>query len=181
MVLIIISGPPATGKTAIAEALEISFQLPVLSKDRIKERLFDERGIGDLDWSRSLGKEAYETLERVLVDLIQQGTSFILEGNFAGATAQKIHQDAQTHQYKIISIRCDAPDDEIIKRMTDRWNSGRRHRGHLDDQVLAKIAQGRTWEGERKGVESDYILQLDENDSLEQNISKALVFVKKHL
>jgi hypothetical protein len=65
--------------------------------------------------------------------------------------------------------------------MKDRWNSGRRHRGHLDDQVLAKIAEGRTWVGERKGVESDYILQLDEDDSLEQNISKALAFVKEHL
>lgn len=46
-VLILISGAPCTGKTTIAQHLAGKFQLPVVHKDDIKERLFDR-----LDYSQ---------------------------------------------------------------------------------------------------------------------------------
>jgi predicted kinase len=46
-VLILITGAPCTGKTTIAQHLAGKFQLPVVHKDDIKERLFDR-----LDYSR---------------------------------------------------------------------------------------------------------------------------------
>ena len=46
-VLILITGAPCTGKTTIAQHLVGKFQLPVVHKDDIKERLFDR-----LDYSQ---------------------------------------------------------------------------------------------------------------------------------
>jgi broad-specificity NMP kinase len=46
-VLILITGAPCTGKTTIAQHLAGKFQLPVVHKDDIKERLFDR-----LDYSQ---------------------------------------------------------------------------------------------------------------------------------
>lgn len=46
-VLILITGAPCTGKTTIAQHLAGKFQLPVVHKDDIKERLFNR-----LDYSQ---------------------------------------------------------------------------------------------------------------------------------
>jgi len=44
--LIIVIGPPASGKTALAHHLAADLRLPLLSRDDFKERLFDTLGTG---------------------------------------------------------------------------------------------------------------------------------------
>ena len=44
MYCILIAGLPAAGKTTISESLSQSLNLPVLSKDKIKELLYDTVG-----------------------------------------------------------------------------------------------------------------------------------------
>lgn len=43
--LIVIVGPPASGKTALARRLATDLRLPLLSRDDFKERLFDTLGV----------------------------------------------------------------------------------------------------------------------------------------
>jgi adenylate kinase family enzyme len=54
-VLVVVTGPPAAGKTTIGRELSSQLRLPLISKDTIKEALFDELGFGDLEWSARLG------------------------------------------------------------------------------------------------------------------------------
>lgn len=178
MVLIVITGPPATGKTAIAEEVEKAMGWPILSKDRIKEALFDERGISDRAWSRQLGIESYEILGRRAAELFQTKKSFIIEGNFSGETAQAIKAQAEKLKYEIRQISCDAPDAVITERIRERWESGRRHRGHQDDETLREIDQGRSWGKERGFRFSENILRLDEANTLQENIDRALEYVR---
>jgi predicted kinase len=181
MVMIVVSGPPATGKTAIANALEQTLGWPVISKDRIKERLFDERGTGDGAWSRQLGKESYEIVEQRTRELFARGKSFLLEGNYIGMTADHIRDEAIRFSYQILFILCDAPDNVILARFKARWESGSRHPGHVDNQTLDEVARGRSWDEYRHYSFSNTSLCLDASVSLEENITKATAFVRQHV
>ena len=53
--LVVVAGPPGTGKTTLAAKIAEDFRLPLITKDGIKESLFDSLGTGDREWSRKLG------------------------------------------------------------------------------------------------------------------------------
>ena len=51
---VIITGPPASGKTSLGIKLVTELKLPFIFKDGIKELLFDSLGWKDRDWSKNL-------------------------------------------------------------------------------------------------------------------------------
>ncbi len=55
MYCILVTGIPAAGKSTTAEALAKKMNLPVISKDRIKEILFDEIGFDSREAKGKLG------------------------------------------------------------------------------------------------------------------------------
>ena len=178
MTLIVISGPPATGKTAIAKAIEESTGWPLIARDVIKEQLYDELGVKDREWSKKIGRQSYDIVEKQVSELFDKQQSFIIEGNFSGKTAIWIREQAKARGYDIKQIRCNAPDEEIMKRIKQRWESGERHRGHADDEFLQEVKDGHNWDVEREFSFGGAVLDLDEGKSLAENIQAALQFVK---
>ena len=98
--LLIVGGPPASGKTTLARRLAADLRLPLLSRDDCKERLFDTLGTGwptataapnhdatDRAWSRRLGGASYELLWGALETQLAAGVATIVESNFRGARA----------------------------------------------------------------------------------------------
>jgi predicted kinase len=57
--LVIVSGPPCSGKTTLARWLAKELALPLIAKDNIKELLFDHLGWSDRAWSKKLGRATY--------------------------------------------------------------------------------------------------------------------------
>jgi predicted kinase len=53
--LLLISGHPASGKTTLAQQLAPLLHLPLLSKDVIKEALYDTLGWSDHPWAHQFG------------------------------------------------------------------------------------------------------------------------------
>ena len=86
--LVIVTGPPATGKTTIARALATETQLPLLEKDSLEELLFATLGSGDRERSREIGGAAFELLFDLTARLLRAGTSLVLEANFWADTAE---------------------------------------------------------------------------------------------
>ena len=58
-VVVVVTGIPASGKMTLATALSAQARWPLISKDVVKEALFDERGTGDLEWSQRLGRAGH--------------------------------------------------------------------------------------------------------------------------
>ena len=80
--LIIVSGPPGSGKTTLATRLAADLRLPLLTKDRIKEILFDTLGWSDRAWSQRLGTATMELLYADLEAQLAAGCPSVIESNF---------------------------------------------------------------------------------------------------
>ena len=81
--VILVSGAPASGKTVLAEELAARLRLPLLSKDRIKETLFDALDVDDgVEWSRRLGYASFQMLMRWMGELVRGEAAFLVENAF---------------------------------------------------------------------------------------------------
>ncbi|KQT91488.1 hypothetical protein ASG49_10705 [Marmoricola sp. Leaf446] len=59
---VVLTGPPASGKSTLAAALAVELGLPLLAKDTLKRGLVDVLGAADLEASRTLGRAAVVAL-----------------------------------------------------------------------------------------------------------------------
>lgn len=79
--VVYVSGAPGAGKSTVAVPLAEQLGLPLLSKDIIKERLFDSLPSSSEDpmiWSRVLGGVAMD----LLWTLARQPSTVVLEASF---------------------------------------------------------------------------------------------------
>lgn len=79
MYCILVAGVPATGKGRMAQELSQRLGLPWLSKDAIKEKLYDTVGFRCRAEKVALGEGALEALYYTAGQLLQAGVSCILE------------------------------------------------------------------------------------------------------
>lgn len=128
--LVVVTGPPASGKSTVAGAIARALRLPLLTKDGIKETLFDVLGTGDRDWSKRLGETSWRVLFNVLAVVLEGGCSLVAEGNFEPDYANR--QFAELPSFRGVQVYCDAPADELLDRVRERSESGDRHPGHRE-------------------------------------------------
>ncbi|WP_163510385.1 AAA family ATPase [Fodinicola acaciae] len=115
--VLLVSGPPAAGKTTLARALAKRLDLPLISKDDLKETIFDAMGgpAGDLAWSRRIGAAAMEVLWLVAA----QCPEVILEANFRPGSAIE-QEHLRRLDARFVEVRCRCSDAEIIRRYAER-------------------------------------------------------------
>jgi predicted kinase len=138
--LILVTGPPASGKTTLAERLAAEHRLPLLAKDTLKERLLDELGTGDLEWSRRLGRAAMALLWDAAGAQAAAGRAAIVEAPFdrEHGTADLARLTA-AHRASVLQMICVAPPDVLLRRHVERESE--RHPGHLDAERLPLVAE----------------------------------------
>lgn len=81
--LVVVTGPPGAGKSAIAEALRTALGFPLVAKDAVKESLGGSLGITEPVESRRLGTAVFELIPLLLRELLAARVSVVVEGNFA--------------------------------------------------------------------------------------------------
>jgi predicted kinase len=150
--LVVVTGAPGVGKTTVAEALAAELELPLLTKDDVKEALFDSLGTGDRAWSTCLGGASFEVLFVAARRLLAAGVSCVLEANFTDAAPFRKLPSA-----RVVQVVCQAPPDVVLERYASR----QRHPGHLDDVILDELGV-RLQAGEWRPLELDgELIEMD--------------------
>jgi predicted kinase len=126
--LVVVTGPPAAGKTTIAHELAERLRLPLIAKDTIKEALFDGLGTGDLAWSRRLGEATYLTMLAIAEESVAAGAGLVLEANFIRGGESRL----AALPARFLQIHCSAP----LEVLLDRYAARERHPGHVDGERI---------------------------------------------
>ncbi len=133
--MLIVNGPPGSGKSTLACALARSLDLPLFSKDAVKETLLDQLGYADRADSRRIGAASGEVLWTLLRDC---PTPAIVESWLAPATRDIVRSGLNRASIdKVVEVWCVCPPEETSRRYTSRD----RHPGHFDDAMLADFDQ----------------------------------------
>ena len=138
--LIIVSGPPCTGKATLGKRLAEDLRLPFFNKDGIKEILFDTLGWKDRDWSRKLGVASYELLYHAVEAQVSAGKPVIMESNFSNGRATTRIQEMKTrYEAETLQIQCTTGGEVLFNRFKERAESGDRHPGHVDTSTYDEM------------------------------------------
>jgi predicted kinase len=131
--IVLVSGAPGSGKTAVAVPLAGVLGFPLLSKDDIKETLWEalEPEPDDVEWSRKLGGAAME----VMWALAARCPCAILDAPFRPRSAVErehlVRLDA-----RIVEVHCACPPEVAIGRYNRR--AQHRHPTHVIRELTPK-------------------------------------------
>lgn len=141
--ILLVSGAPASGKSTLARELAESFGYPLISKDTIKESLFDSLGtrlgaeIGSpADLSRLLSHAAME----MLWSLAPCCPRVILEANFRPKSEYERERLSSLHGRKL-EVYCHCTPEEAARRFQERATTAHHHPAHSMKTITAGLLE----------------------------------------
>ncbi len=138
--VVVVNGLPGVGKSSLAGKIAQQLGWPLLTKDMIKESLFDSIGWGDRPWSRKLSVASMNLLFLWLQREALAGRDVVIEGNFDHTrdTERFLRAMHQTPtQWVQVLVVCDG--EVLLERHRARGLSGKRHPGHHEGALLEEL------------------------------------------
>lgn len=163
--VVIIQGAPASGKTTLANRLKEELpDLILLSKDTIKEFLFDTQPTGDREWSSVLGRASIRAMYVLAEEFLKAEKDVILECAFFTEYAV---DDVKALGVPTLELYCHCDETIRQKRFKERRSTSR-HPGHLDQETTSAglllyrpIKVGRVIDVDTtNGVPDDQLVQI---------------------
>lgn len=123
-VFVVVSGPPASGKSTLAPILAHALGLPLIAKDTIKDALMTVLPVPDVEISRVVGRAAVAAMLAVAAE---SSAGAVLESNFYRSMAMvRLAQLPGT----VVEVFCRC--DRSVARARYTGRAGTRHAGHFD-------------------------------------------------
>jgi predicted kinase len=143
--LVIVSGPPAAGKTTVTHELAQRLGLPLLSRDAIKESVMEVIEPRTVEETDQLSQASEHVLVRVASSLLDAGEGAILESPFHVNRAPRELQPL-VERSRAVTVHCQAPKQVLVERYRERAARGERDPGHMDleraRQLPEKLEEG---------------------------------------
>ncbi len=137
MKLIIITGAEATGKSYIGRKLSERLGYKYLSKDEIKEKLFNSKTVSTWNYKWYEGKAKAELFKELKTN-VDSKINLIIESNFSGSDIDRLKACIPSNII-VNEIYCKTKGFVSFKRFVDRNESKNRHPGHHDRRWYIKI------------------------------------------
>lgn len=163
---VVVSGPPASGKSTLAPVLARHLGLPLVAKDTIKGALMSVLPVPDVESSRQVGRGAVAAMLAVAAE---SPIGAVIECNFHRSVAG---EDLDRLPGAVVEVFCRC--DRAVAHRRYRNRAGTRHAGHFDsartveelwnDEVTEPVAGG--WP----------VLEVDTNGPVDA--SEVLAFVR---
>lgn len=177
--LVIVTGPPASGKTSIVKNMAESLGLPLFTKDGIKELFADALGDGAHDHASDLGKGSQLQLIATARELIRSGHGVVIESFFhRGITEPQL--EPLLEQANAVLVHVTANEDELVSRYAERMDDPSRHEIHNTDgtaEELRKLLQ----EGMGKPLDLDCPLIVLDTTDRESNEHEVADLIREEL
>jgi predicted kinase len=131
--LLVLSGPPASGKTSVAEELAAELRIPFISKDTFKERLYEV--FGDDDRLEDQVEHAgLALLYSVAGAQLAAGVPVMAESNFdSESDLGPLRGLQQEHGARLVQVHFSRSKEKLLERFVGRIEEGERHPGHGDE------------------------------------------------
>jgi Predicted kinase len=138
--VLLVVGRPASGKSTVSRAIAERWNLPVVSKDALKELLFDSLGVVDRDWSRRLGQAAFSLLDHVIELQLRAGKPFLVDAAYdARYENARFRAWQRKYGFTAVQVHCVASHEELVRRFAERAAGGARHPGHADHDAVEEF------------------------------------------
>lgn len=131
MYCILIAGAPASGKSTFASYLSSKTGIACVSKDDIKEKLFDHIGFRSRQEKVSLDICATEIMYLFAGNVLKSGHHVILDNNFENSSKPSLFKLIEAYGADAVTIRFQGDMSVIYQRFISRDMSPDRHRGHV--------------------------------------------------
>ena len=178
-VLVLVTGPPAAGKTTLAHVLGRELSLPVVSKDEIKAGLVRSGGGSGAEIGSPVGQQAWALFLETMERFVAAGVSLVAEQAFerprSTATLGPFVARAST---RIVHLSTPSAVCEQRFRARAVAHAGRRV-AHPDTQLLELIERGdldwSMWEA--PDVDAP-VLRVDTTNGYDPPLAEILAFVQ---
>jgi predicted kinase len=141
--IIMVSGAPACGKSTLASSLAQILEFPLITKDTIKESLFDSLG-SHLSGNVSSAAELSSLLSRAAIDLLWSlapyCTEVILEANFRPKDPRERERFTALEGRKL-EVYCHCSPEESARRFRERAIKARHHPAHSMKTLSAELLE----------------------------------------
>lgn len=179
--LVIVSGPPGTGKTTLAHALAREIPCPAICRDEIKEGLVHalgpDAGLPDGD---SLDHRTNAAFFDTLRLLLRAGVTVVAEAAFQDRLWRPGLADSHAAAVTRI-VHCTVDPAIARKRIAHRLRAGAASRSaHGDAELLRAIDAGTSWTASFQSVSiAAPSIRVDTTDGYEPALAEILAFVNR--